>query len=65
MQSQHRALMEGLASLLEARQAVQAERALGTLGLLLQKPGLCAAACSSPVPDMVRLRDSGVQGFRV
>ena len=61
MQSQHRALMEGIASLLEAGQAVQAERALGTLGLLLQKPGLCAAACGSPVPDMVRSRVRGKQ----
>ena len=57
--------MEGLASLMEQGQAVQAERALGTLGLLLQKPGLCAAACRSSIPDMVRpVKSSSAQNAR-
>ena len=53
MQGQHSALMEALGSLMEPGQAAQAERALGTLGLLLQKPALCAAACSSLLPEAV------------
>ena len=50
-QDQHAALLAGLAGLLET----QAERILAALGLLLQKPRLCAAACRMGLPAQVSL----------